>query len=171
MTTYANIKLGEIFALYGNPFSRGTCKKNIKAKLLEKYLKKVNFEDTIKDNINNKEFIEDNSKIDFLNKRDDGILSLKNFFNNRSNRSVSYIKFSHLFPKNSSSKIKLNTDTFSVSSYKKRTQQELVKRTGANFTSEEINTKVSSIFPKKIIKGNISHISHISQFDNNNNNI
>jgi hypothetical protein len=169
MTTYANIKLGEVFALYGNPFSRGTCKKNIKAKLLRKYLKKINFEDTIKDGINNKEYIEDISKIDFLNKRDDGILSLNHFFNDRNNRSVSYIKFSHLFPKNSSSKIQLNTDVFSVSSYKKRTQQELVKRTVANFTSEEINTKLSSIFPKKIIQGNVSHISHNSQYDNNDN--
>ena len=48
MSTYANIKLSEIFALYGNPFSRGTCKKNVKEKLIRKYLKRINFEEIIK---------------------------------------------------------------------------------------------------------------------------
>ena len=170
MTTYANIKLGEIFALYGNPFTRGTCKKNIKAKIFSKYYKKVNFEEILYDDIQSKGYLEGNSKIDFINKKDDGILSLQHFFNNNNNnRSTSYIKLSHLFPNNSSSKIQLNTDTFSVSSYKKRTQQELIKKTGANVTSEENNTKMSSIFPKKT-KINTGHISHISQFIKNINN-
>ena len=41
MTTYANIKLSEIFALYGNPFSRGNCKKNFRQKIIRKYIKNV----------------------------------------------------------------------------------------------------------------------------------
>jgi hypothetical protein len=43
MTTYANIKLSEIFALYGNPFTRGNCKKNFRQKIIKKYIKKINF--------------------------------------------------------------------------------------------------------------------------------
>lgn len=43
MTTYANIKLAEIFALYGNPFTRGSCKKNFRQKLRFNYYKRVNF--------------------------------------------------------------------------------------------------------------------------------
>ena len=41
MTTYANIKLNEIFALYGNPFTRGSCKKNFNEKIVKNYYKKV----------------------------------------------------------------------------------------------------------------------------------
>ena len=66
-------------------------------------------------------------------------------------------------------KLNLNTDAFSMNSHKKRTQQELIKKTGANVTSEENNTKMSSIFPKKT-KINTGHISHISQFIKNINN-
>lgn len=44
MTTYSYLKLSEIFALYGNPFTRGNCLKNTKQKLLTKYYKKVDFD-------------------------------------------------------------------------------------------------------------------------------
>ena len=43
MSTYANIKMGEIFVIYGNPFSRKNWKKNIKQVLCVKYYKRVNF--------------------------------------------------------------------------------------------------------------------------------
>ena len=43
MSTYANIKMGEIFVIYGNPFSRKNWKKNIKQVLCIKYYKRVNF--------------------------------------------------------------------------------------------------------------------------------
>jgi hypothetical protein len=43
MSTYSNIKMGEIFVVYGNPFSRKNWKKNIKQVLCIKYYKRVNF--------------------------------------------------------------------------------------------------------------------------------
>lgn len=49
MTTYANIKLAEIYALYGNPFTRGNCKKNFKQKLLFNKYKKVDFQEKVND--------------------------------------------------------------------------------------------------------------------------
>ena len=51
MTTYANIKLNEIFALYGNPFTRGSCKKNFFEKIMEKQFKKINFQEEKKNEI------------------------------------------------------------------------------------------------------------------------
>lgn len=48
MTTYENIKLIEIFSLYGNPFTRGSCKKNIKEKICQKYFKRVDFKKSVK---------------------------------------------------------------------------------------------------------------------------
>ena len=168
MSTYANIKLSEIFALYGNPFSRGTCKKNIKEKLIRKYLKKINFEEIIKNDIQQKTNIESNSKLLLLNKNENGLMLLKNTVTLQNNNNKSFIKIEHLFPKNESykysSKMHLNTDAFSVTSHKKRTQQELVKKTLANFTSEENadNTKISSIFIRKYKE----NISKISQFNN-----
>lgn len=165
MTTYANIKLSEIFALYGNPFTRGTCKKNFKVKIVRKHFKKINFEEIIKDNIQTKTIKEGDSQLNLVNKNVNGILLLKNVFSEQNNNNKSFINLTHYFPKNGSykysSKVHLNTDTFSANSQKKRTQQDLIKRTGANFTSEENNTKMSSIFPKKI-KENISHISQIN---------
>ena len=169
MTTYANIKLSEIFALYGNPFSRGTCKKNVKEKLIRKYLKRINFEEIIKKDIQQKANNEGNSKLLLLNKNENGLMLLKNTFTlHNNNNNKSFIKIEHLFPKNESykysSKMHLNTDAFSVTSHKKRTQQELVKKTLANFTSEENadNTKISSIFIRKYKE----NISKISQFNN-----
>ena len=174
MTTYANIKLSEIFALYGNPFTRGTCKKNVRVKLINKHFKKINFEEIIKnDNNESKTIKEGNSKILLLsNKNDNGLMLLKNAFTeqNNNNKSQSFIKFGNIHPKNetykNTSKVHLNTDTFSVYSQKKRTQQELIRKTRANFTSEENvdNTKMSSIVFAKKLKENISHIS---QFNNN----
>ena len=170
MTTYANIKLSEIYALYGNPFSRGTCKKNCKAKIIKKYLKKINFEEIIKnESIHQKQNMEGNSQINFLSKNENGLMLLRNTFTLHNNTN-SFIRIEHLFPKKESnidnknnSRIHLNTDTYSVSSQKKRTQQELIKKTRANFTSEENaeNTKMSSIFVK-IFKENMSRISHIN---------
>ena len=166
MSTYANIKLSEIFALYGNPFSRGTCKKNIKEKLIRKYLKRINFEEIIKNEIQQKTNNEGNSKLLLLNKNENGLMLLKNSLTLHNNKS--FIKIEHLFPKNESfkysSKMHLNTDTFSVTSHKKRTQQELIRKTIANFTSEENadNTKISSIFVRKFKE----NISRISQFNN-----
>lgn len=168
MSTYANIKLSEIFALYGNPFSRGTCKKNIKEKLIRKYLKKINFEEIIKNDIQQKINIESNSKLLLLNKNENGLMLLKNTVTLQNNNNKSFIKIEHLFPKNESykysSKMHLNTDAFSVTSHKKRTQQELIRKTIANFTSEENadNTKISSIFIRKYKE----NISRISQFNN-----
>ena len=154
MTTYANIKLGEIFALYGNPFTRGTCKKNFKVKIIRKYFKKINFEEIVKDNTQTKTIKEGNSQLNLVNKNDNGILFLKNVFSEQNNNNKSFINLAQYFPNNGSykysSKVHLNTDTFSANSQKKRTQQDLIKRTGVNFTSEENNTKISSIFPKKI---------------------
>ena len=169
MTTYANIKLSEIFALYGNPFTRGTCKKNVKEKIIRKHLKKINFEEIIKnDNIQEKikTNIDGNSQLNLLgNKIDNKLLLLKNSFNDKNK---SFIKLDHFFPNNGSykysSKVRLNTDAFSVSSQKKRTQQELIKKTRANYTSEENfeNTKISSIFVKRF-KENLSHISQVQK--------
>ena len=47
MTTYSNIKMGEIFVFYENPFSRKNCKKNIFQTLIKKYHKKVDFKENI----------------------------------------------------------------------------------------------------------------------------
>ena len=87
MTTYANIKLSEIFALYGNPFTRGTCKKNIRAKIINKHFKKINFEEIINnDNTESKSIKEGNSKILLLNnKKDNGLMLLKNVFTEQNN--------------------------------------------------------------------------------------
>ena len=92
MTTYANIKLSEIFALYGNPFSRGTCKKNVKEKIIKKHLKKINFEEVIKnDIIKSKSIVEGNSKLNLLTKNDNGLLLLRNTFILQNNKSKSFI--------------------------------------------------------------------------------
>ena len=168
MTTYANIKLSEIFALYGNPFTRGTCKKNMKTKILEKHFKKINFEEIVQDNKQTKANTNmdgnGNSKLDLLLKNHNRILSLKNVFTEQNNNNKFFIKLDHLFPRNGSykysSQIHLNTDAYSASSQKKRTQHELIKKTRANFNSEDYmdNTKMSSVFVKKL-KENRSSIS------------
>ena len=162
MTTYANIKLSEIFALYGNPFSRGSCKKNFKQKIIKKHVKKIIFEELIKNEFKQKDE-EGNSNLNLLDKSEyeNRLILLKNVFNENNNKNNSVIKIENLNQKNisykNSSKIHLNTDSFSISSYKKRTQQELIRKTRANFNSEENvdNTKMSSNLIKKF-KENIS---------------
>ena len=167
MTTYANIKLSEIFALYGNPFTRGNCKKNFRQKIIRKYIKKINFEEKIKNEfqtLQSKIFIEGNSKLDLIHKNENGLMFLKNVFKKNNIINKSLIRIENSNSKNISykysSKINLNTDSFSVSSHKKRTQQELIKKTMGNYNSEENaeNIKVSSIIMNKF-KENISQIN------------
>ena len=43
MTTYSNIKMGEVFVVYGNPFSRKNCKKNMYQVICVRYYKRVTF--------------------------------------------------------------------------------------------------------------------------------
>jgi len=166
MTTYANIKLSEIFALYGNPFSRGSCKKNFNQKIMKKHIKKINFEEIIKNEINQKNEL-GNSNLNVLDKNEyenGRLMLLKNIFNENNNKSKSIIRIENLNQKNisykNSSKIHLNTDSFSICSFKKRTQQEFIRKTRANFTSEENidNTKMSSILIKKF-KDNTSQFN------------
>ena len=166
MTTYANIKLSEIFALYGNPFSRGSCKKNFNQKIMKKHIKKINFEEIIKNEINQKNEL-GNSNLNVLDKNEyenGRLMLLKNIFNENNNKSKSIIRIENLNQKNisykNSSKIHLNTDSFSICSFKKRTQQEFIRKTRANFTSEENidNTKMSYILIKKF-KDNTSQFN------------
>ena len=140
MTTYANIKLNEIFALYGNPFTRGSCKKNFKEKIIKKQYKKINFEEE-KDNEIKKELnFEENSQINLINKNENNLLTL------HPNKQT--IKFGNLSNYKFNSKLNLNTDALSMNSLKKRKQQDLIKKTLGKFSSEEYadNTKMSSIF-------------------------
>ena len=140
MTTYANIKLNEIFALYGNPFTRGSCKKNFKEKIIKKQFKKINFEEE-KDNEFKKELnLDENSQINLINKNENNLLTL--------HQNKSSIKFGNFSNYKFNSRLNLNTDAFSMNSQKKRKQQELIKKTLGNFSSEEYadNTKMSSVF-------------------------
>ena len=43
MSTYSNLKMTEIFILFGNPFSKKRCKTNCYEALFRKYYKRVNF--------------------------------------------------------------------------------------------------------------------------------
>ena len=109
-------------------------------------------------------FIEGNSKLDLIHKNENGLMLLKNVFNKNNIINKSLIRIENSNSKNISykysSKINLNTDSFSVSSHKKRTQQELIKKTMGNYNSEENaeNIKVSSIIMNKF-KENISQIN------------
>ena len=143
MTTYANIKLSEIFALYGNPFTRGSCMKNFKEKIIKKQYNKVNFEKEKEEESKKEAKQEENSQINLLNKNENNLLSL--------NQNKSIIKFGSLSNNKINSQINLNTDAFSVNSQKKRKQIELIKKTIRNFSSEEYadNTKISSVFQNK----------------------
>ena len=140
MTTYANIKLNEIFALYGNPFTRGSCKKNFKEKIIQKQYNKVNFEEEKVKGIKREQNLEENSHINLINKNENNLLTL--------HQNKPYIKFGNLSNYNFNSKLNLNIDAFSTNSQKKRKQQELIKKTLWNFNSEEYadNTKMSSAF-------------------------
>ena len=57
ISTYANLKMKDIFILFGNPFSRKNCKKNCYLTLCQKYHKRINF----KAKINLKELEDKNS--------------------------------------------------------------------------------------------------------------
>ena len=148
MTTYANIKLNEIFALYGNPFTRGSCIKNFKEKIIEKQYRKINFEEEKGREIKKEQNPEENSQINLINKNDNNLLTL--------HQKKPSIKFGNLLNYKFNSKLNLNTDAFSISSQKKRKQQELIKRTLGNFNSEEYadNTKMSSVFQNQKKFGN-----------------
>lgn len=50
MSTYSNLKMGEIFAIYGNPFSFKNCKTNFYRALCRKYKKRVNFTSLVEGN-------------------------------------------------------------------------------------------------------------------------
>ena len=43
ISTYAQLKMKEVFILFGNPFSRKNCKKNCYLTLCQKYHKRINF--------------------------------------------------------------------------------------------------------------------------------
>ena len=43
MTTYSNIKMGEVFVVYGNPFSRKNCRKNMYQVICVRYYRRVTF--------------------------------------------------------------------------------------------------------------------------------
>ena len=139
MTTYANIKLNEIFALYGNPFTRGSCKKNFFEKIMEKQFKKINFQEEKKNEIKKEINLEESSQLNLINKNENNLLHLK--------QNYPKIKFGELSNYKNNSKLNFNTDAFSMNS-QKRKQRELIKRTFGNFSSEGYgdNTKMSSAF-------------------------
>ena len=146
MTTYANIKLSEIFALYGNPFTRGSYKKNAIEKIFQKFYKKINFEEKIK--FKEKEYNEGNSKLSLLKENINNFSLIKNSFYEKRNQNKSLIRLGHFFPNNGSnkfsSKLNVNTEAFSVSLHKK-SRQELRVKIVDNLKSEDINdyTKIS----------------------------
>ena len=150
MTTYANIKLSEIFALYGNPFTRGFCKNNFYEKIIKKHFKKVQFREEINKKIKlDSNYDEGNSKIDLINKNENQLLKLKDN-NNGANKKI--IKFGKLFSnENLNHKINLKIETFSINSQKKRNQHNLIKQKLGNYSVEEYvdNTKLSTIFQNK----------------------
>ena len=152
MTTYANIKLNEVFALYGNPFTRGSFKKNFNEKITKKHYNKVNFDEEKSFEIKQESIIDENSHINLLNNNNENnLLTL--------NKKKSSIKLEKsLNKKISITKLNLNTDAFSMNSHKKRTQQELIKKTLGNFSLEEYgdNTKMSSAFKNMKKIGNIN---------------
>ena len=144
MTTYANIKLNEIFALYGNPFTRGSCKKNFNEKIVKKYYKKVNFEEEKSKEIKHESNIDENSQIRLLNKNENHLLII-------SSKKNMNMKFGEIFNSKLNSKINNNTDAFSMNSNKKKSQKDLIKKSLVNNSLEEYgdNTKMSSVFQNK----------------------
>ncbi|MCQ2818269.1 MAG: hypothetical protein MJ252_13460 [archaeon] len=67
MSTYSNLKMNEIFILFGNPFSRKNCKKNCYETLLRTYHKRISFKDDSEEMVLNSQS-EENKKIKNLNK-------------------------------------------------------------------------------------------------------
>ena len=152
MTTYANIKLNEIFALYGNPFTRGSFKKNFYEKIIKKHYNKVDFQEEKPTERKQELNIDENSHINLLNNNHEtNLLTL--------NHKKPSIKFGKAINnKFNNPKLNLNTDAFSTYSQKKRTQQELIKKTLGNFSLEELgeNTKMSSMMKNMYKIGNIN---------------
>jgi hypothetical protein len=149
MTTYANIKLNEIFALYGNPFTRGSCKTNFNEKIVKKYYKKVNFEEEKSKEIKHESNIDENSQIRLLNKNENHLLII-------SSKKNMNMKFGEILNSKLNSKINNNTDAFSMNSNKKKSQKDLIKKSFVNNSLEEYgdNTKMSSVFQNKKKIGN-----------------
>ena len=149
MTTYANIKLNEIFALYGNPFTRGSCKKNFNEKIVKNYYKKVNFEEEKSKEIKHESNIDENSQIRLLNKNENHLLII-------SSKKNMNMKFGEILNSKLNSKINNNTDAFSMNSNKKKSQKDLIKKSFVNNSLEEYgdNTKMSSVFQNKKKIGN-----------------
>ena len=113
MTTYANIKLNEVFALYGNPFTRGSFKKNFNEKITKKHYNKVNFDEEKSFEIKQESIIDENSHINLLNNNNENnLLTL-----NKKKLSIKLEK--SLNKKISITKLNLNTDAFSMNSHKK----------------------------------------------------
>ena len=148
MTTYANIKLNEIFALYGNPFTRGSCKKNFNEKIVKNYYKKVNFEEEKSKEIKHESNIDENSQIRLLNKNENHLLII-------SSKKNMNMKFGEIL-NSKFSKINNNTDAFSMKKKKKKSQKDLIKKSFVNNSLEEYgdNTKMSSVFQNKKKIGN-----------------
>ena len=78
ISTYANLKMKEVFILFGNPFSRKNCKKNCYLTLCQKYHKRINF----KAKINLKTLDEKNDSPSFIS-----INNLNNSNVNENNKS------------------------------------------------------------------------------------
>ena len=73
MSTYSNLKMKDIYILFGNPFSRKNCKKNCYLTLVKKYHKRIDF----------------SAKID-LNEKDNespSLISINNLSNSNLNNS------------------------------------------------------------------------------------
>jgi ABC-type antimicrobial peptide transport system permease subunit len=78
ISTYANLKMKDVFILFGNPFSRKNCKKNCYLTLCQKYHKRINF----KAKINLKNLDEKNDSPSFIS-----INNLNNSNVNENNKS------------------------------------------------------------------------------------
>jgi hypothetical protein len=105
MSTYANIKMGVIFAIYGNPFSRKNWIKNIKQSLYVKYYKRINFRDIIliekKNNIINNNFFPNQNSSYIMNTSSCQFVPLRmdvneNLRNKNLGNNLKIIKFSSL---------------------------------------------------------------------------
>ena len=171
MTTYANIKLAEIYALYGNPFTRGNCKKNFKQKLLFNKNKKVDFQEKVNNYKLNYGFKEHFNGTIFpfkmnlinnlkLNKNNNNILEVKKIsekFNSsngssisnkqNSNNILSFVDFVKI-EKNKSEGIKMSKKNLTISS-----KLNITSKMKINFLKENnemsIAIKKDSIEPTK----------------------
>ena len=88
ISTYANLKMKDVFILFGNPFSRKNCKKNCYLTLCKRYHKRIDFNTKIdlknipEQNYNNsKSFIS-------VNQLNNSNLNLNNRSNNSNNKII-----------------------------------------------------------------------------------